>query len=256
MRLLSVGLGLAVSFALGVSSARAADLYGSVKDAPVEVYSYSWTGTYGGVHLGGGWGNADITENLPNIFGILPPSISSQHDVEGMIGGIHLGMNRQYGNLVVGAELRLSGSDISGSNGDCLGLTTFAAGIASVECATSVNWMGSAMAKLGYAWDRFLVYGNVGWAVAGVDHHLTAALNPAIAPLAVASAVNETADGIAFGGGIEFAATPNIILGIEYTHTELEARGSGLLLGGALTTGNRNIDLDEVKARLSFKFGG
>ncbi len=141
---------------------------GAYKDEPVEVYRYSWTGAYGGVHLGGGWGNAEITENLPNILGILPPSISSGHDIDGMLGGVHVGVNRQYGNVVVGAEFRLSGGDISGSSGDCLGLTTVAAGIATVECDTSVNWMASAMAKLGYAWDRFLVYGNVGWAVAGV----------------------------------------------------------------------------------------
>jgi outer membrane immunogenic protein len=194
------------------------------------------------------------------VGNLLPPSISSSHEVDGAIGGVHVGVNKQFGNIVLGSELRLSGADISGSTGDCFGLTTainnVASGAATVGCDTSVNWMASAVARLGYAWDRWLIYGNVGWAVAGVDHNATIAVDPAIAPLAISSGANDTADGITYGGGVEFAITNSVLLGVEYTRTELEADGSGLLLGGVLTTGSRDINLNEVKARLSFKFGG
>lgn len=258
MRLRSLACGVAASLVLATTTVQAADLYGSVKDGPrdVEYRRFSWSGVYGGAHVGGGWGDATLTENLPNIFGFLPPSISSGHDMDGGIGGVHIGVNKQFGHIVLGAELRLSGSGISGSNGDCFGLTTLAGGLATVECDSSVNWIGSAMAKLGYAWDRWMVYGNLGWAVAGVDHRATISVDPMLLPLSLASATNETADGLSYGIGVEFAATENIVFGLEYTRTELQADGSGLLLGGVLTTGSRDIDLDEVKARLSYKFGG
>jgi outer membrane immunogenic protein len=215
---------------------------------------------YGGIHAGGAWGDSNLTENLPNLLGILPPSISSSHEVDGAIGGVHVGVNKQFGNIVLGGELRLSGADISGSTGDCFGLTslvnTVAPGVATVGCDSSVNWMASAVARLGYAWDRWMVYGNVGWAVAGVDHTATLAVDPTLLPLSLSWGANDTADGITYGGGVEFALTNSVLLGVEYTRTELEADGEGLLLGGLLTTGSRDINLDEIKARLSFKFGG
>jgi outer membrane immunogenic protein len=261
MRIRSALVGVASAFVLVTTAAQAADLNGPVTyDEAPEIRRFSWSGIYGGIHAGGAWGDSKLSENLPNLLGILPPSVSSEHGVDGAIGGVHLGINRQFGNIVLGTELRFSGADISGSTGDCFGLTslinTVAPGAASVGCESSVNWMASAMARLGYAWDRWLVYGNVGWAVAGVDHSSTISVNPALLPLSLSSAVNETADGIAYGGGVEFAISNSVILGVEYTRTELEADGSGLLLGGVLTTGSRDINLDEIKARLSFKFGG
>ncbi|MGD9802187.1 MAG: outer membrane protein [Hyphomicrobiaceae bacterium] len=258
MRLRSLAFSVATSLVIATTAAQAADLYGSVKDEPreVEYRGFSWTGVYGGIHAGGAWGDATLTENLPNLLGILPPSISSGHDMDGGIAGVHLGANKQFGNIVLGAELRLSGSDISGSNADCFGITTLAGGLATADCNSSVNWVGSAMAKVGYAWDRWMLYGNIGWAVAGVDHRATLSVDPQILPISLSSATNETADGLSYGVGFEFAATENIIFGLEYTRTELQADGSGLLLGGVLTTGSRDIDLDEVKARLSYKFGG
>lgn len=249
---------VAASIVIGSSLAHSADLGGSLKDEPSgqEYRRFSWSGGYGGVHFGGGAGDAKLIEHLPNLAGLLPPSISSKHDVDGAIGGIHVGVNRQFGNIVVGAEVRLSGSGISGSSRDCFGLTTLASGLITMECETSINWMASAMARLGYAWSNWLVYGNVGWAVAGLDHRATLSVDPLLLPLALSSAVNETADGIAFGGGFEFAATDSIVLGLEYTRTQLKADGSGLLLGGILTTGSRDVDLNEIKARVSLKIGG
>jgi len=251
LRIVAAAAALAIT---GSTAALAADL-GSIKDPPMMTVApgYSWSGVYGGIHIGGAWGDADLTERLPNFFAILPPSLSSGHDVDGWLGGLQLGMNRQFGKVVLGVDLSLSGADISGSNGDCFGLTTLAGGLATVRCDTKVNWLASAMFKVGYAMDRWLVYGKVGWAVAGIDHKLTGTIIPI--PISVASSVNETADGIAFGAGVEYAFGNGISLGLEYTHMNLEADGSGLILGGILTTGSREVDLDIVRMRLNFKLG-
>ena len=45
---------------------------------------------------------------------------------------------------------------------------------------------------------------------------------------------SETADGFAYGGGVEYAFTDSVSLGVEYTRAELESEGSGLFLGGIL----------------------
>ena len=254
MYLKSLALGI-VSFALvSASGAQASDLSEPLVEPRV---GYNWSGVYGGVSAGGAWGDSKIRENLPTLGPFLPASISSKHDVDGFIGGVHLGMNRQFGNIVVGTEINFSGGNIDGSTGDCLGLTTLV-GVppVSFNCKSSVNWVASALFKAGYAWDRWLAYGMVGWAVAGVDHRFSLDIPIPVFPISLASAVNETADGWAFGGGLEYAFASGVSFGIEYTHINLEADGSGLVAGGIVTTGSRDIDLDIVKVRLNWKWNG
>ena len=41
------------------------------------------------------------------------------------------------------------------------------------------------------------------------------------------------------------------MLGVQYLHADLEPKGEGLLLGGVITNGRRDIDLDTITARLS-----
>lgn len=169
-------------------------------------------------------------------------------------------MNKQFGHFVFGGEFRLSGAQIDGSTSDCAGLTTFvgglAPGVAGFNCTTTVNWVATALARLGYAENRWLVYGTAGWAVAGVDYQSTINIPPAAPIITLPSAVSETADGFAFGAGVEYAIADSVSVGVEYTRTDLEASGSGLFLGGIVTTGDRDIELNTVTARLNVKWGG
>jgi|RhiMetdeSRZDD1v2_1073273.scaffolds.fasta_scaffold307221_2 outer membrane immunogenic protein len=218
---------------------------------------YSWSGVYFGGHVGYGWDDVSLSESLSlTIGGLQPPGfpLTSSHSVDGWLGGVHLGAMKQFGALVVGAELSLSGANLEGSGSNCLGITTLVPGIAST-CTTNVNWLSTALARVGYAFDRVLAYGTVGWAVAGVDHRLS--LNvPLGAGLGLNWAQQDVADGVAYGGGFEYAIAPDIMLGVQYLHVNLESRGEGLLLGGVLTHGSRDVELNTVTARLSFKWGG
>ena len=45
-------------------------------------------------------------------------------------------------------------------------------------------------------------------------------------------------------------------LGVQYLHANLESQGEGLFLGGVFTNGRRDVDLDTITARLSYKWGG
>ena len=219
---------------------------------------YSWSGVYFGGQIGYGWGSAEIREDL---FIALPPggpllSATDSHNVDGWLAGVHLGAMKQFGSLVVGTDLSLSGANIEGSTGDCAGLTTAAGGLIGVNCSSKVNWLSTAVGRAGFAWDRVLVYGSLGYALAGVDHSIALTI-PAVGPVAtIAWQKSDVAHGIAFGGGLQYAVSRDISLGLDYLHVNLESTGEGILLGGAITNGRRDVDLNVVTGRLSYKFGG
>jgi len=245
-----------MSALLGMSSIAAADGYrrGTIGYAPAP--GYSWSGVYFGIHGGYGWSGVDIREDLFLAVGGVPVlSAAQSHDADGWLGGVQLGAMKQFGSWVVGTELSLSGSSINGSGNDCFGITTLTAGAIGSTCETNVNWLLTGLARLGFAQDRWMVYGTAGYAVAGVDHSIS--LNIPVGPgVQLSWAKQDVADGFAYGGGAEFALAGNITLGLQYLHYNLQARGEGLLLGGAITNGQRDVELDTITARLSYKWGG
>ena len=97
-----------------------------------------------------------------------------------------------------------------------------------------------------------MVYGALGYAVAGVDHSIALSLGP----LQASWSQQDVAHGVAYGVGLEFALSKDFMLGVQYLHADLESKGEGLLLGGVITNGRRDIDLDTITARLSYKWGG
>jgi outer membrane immunogenic protein len=238
----------------GVSSSAADGYgYGSVKDAPVAA-PFSWSGAYFGVHAGYGFGDSKLTDNLPVIGGVALPTLSSSHEIDGFLGGLQLGARRQFGALVVGVELSASAGNINGSTGDCLGITSLigAPAVANASCDSEVRWMSTALAKLGWAFNNWMVYGAAGWSVAKVEHNFAFSITPI--PLTISSAQSDLADGFAVGGGVEFALGNGLSLGVEYLYRDLQHRGEGLLLGGVITTGDRDIELHSVTANLNIKW--
>ena len=212
----------------------------------------SWSGVYFGGHLGYGWGDADIKEELSLSFGGPAPSASQSHNTDGFLAGVHLGAMKQFGSFVIGTEFSLSGADINGSGSNCFGITEASYGLIGSKCDTTVNWLLTGLAKAGYAWDRWMVYGALGYAVAGVDHSIALSLGP----LQAKWSQQDVAHGVAFGAGFELALSKDLMFGVQYLRANLESEGEGLLLGGVITNGRRDIDLDTITARLSYKFGG
>ncbi len=240
---------------VGLSGVAAADGY-RPRGPYASPVGYSWSGAYFGGHVGGGWGDTDITEDLfIAAAGVPLISATQSHDVSGWLAGVQLGAMKQFGNLVIGAELSLSGADINGSGNDCFGITTFTGGNVGSTCETTVNWMATGLARAGLAWDRVLVYGTVGYAVAGVEHSLKIDI-PFGSGVQLNWAQQDVAHGIAYGGGLEFAVTKDVSLGVQYLRANLESDGEGLVLGGAITTGKRDLDIDTVTGRLNIKLGG
>ena len=217
----------------------------SIATAPQPEPRFTWSGAYVGVHGGGGSGDLSFSDTVPAFF--VEPFRDSL-EASGGLGGIQLGANKQFGNLVVGGELSVSGARISGSNPACFEEQTLAL---DDECKARVNWLVTGLARLGYVHDRWLVSGAAGLSVAGAEYDFI--LDSGV-PVPFGS--SETLSGFTYGAGINYALTRSVSLGVEYLHADLSADGHALLgdLIGA-GKGERDLDLNIGRAQLNVKLG-
>jgi outer membrane immunogenic protein len=72
---------------------------------------YNWNGGYTGAHIGGVWGDVDVTDDIKNG---APPGPFG-YSVDGVFGGGTAGYNLQFDNFVIGIEGDLGFIDPNGS---------------------------------------------------------------------------------------------------------------------------------------------
>lgn len=143
MRKLVSALFVAGVATLGLSSAQAADMSRPVSKAPAPVYvqPFSWAGFYAGVNAGWGWSSGNGTATV----GGVPQTYSGSGN--GFIGGGQIGYNLQSGNFVYGVETDFQGAGGSGTvNG------------ATFTGTAKTSYFGTIRGRLGYAFDRSLLY--------------------------------------------------------------------------------------------------
>lgn len=205
--------------------------------------AFNWSGVYIGLHGGGASGDLSYSDTVPGLFfGV--ETFRGDLNASGALGGIQIGANKQFGNVVVGAEISVSGANISGSQTDsCLELDA--------TCKARVNYLVTALARLGYAHDRWLVSASAGWTLAGADYSNTFDVG-----IPVTSTSNETLDGFTYGAGFNYALTDSVSIGAEYLHADLNANGPAFLapLTG-IGKGERDLDLNIGRAQLNVKIG-
>ncbi|MBN9025741.1 MAG: porin family protein, partial [Rhizobiales bacterium] len=142
LRIRTLSLG-AMALALSAAPVLAADLTYEPAPAPLApaAQAFSWTGPYVGALVGYGWSSSDA--NSRYAFGSV--------NGDGFKGGLYAGYNFDLGNQwVIGAEIDANLDDVSGSNA-----------IGGVR----QKWDGTARARVGYAFDRYLAYGTGGAAL-------------------------------------------------------------------------------------------
>jgi outer membrane immunogenic protein len=246
----AVSIGIALLAASLTTSAFAADMPVKAAPAPIVPVAYNWSGIYGGLSVG--WVGERSTWTYTNPVPATPPT-SSAHDVsldDAIIGG-HIGLQYQWRQIVLGVEGALS-QPTSGKYG--ISGTQCVSTVGS-QCLVQLSTLWTAGGRLGWAWDRWLVFGSGGWARLNVNsQELTT-------PPSVFDSTGVRQDGWYAGGGVEYAVTNNIIAGIEYQHVDVgtayhasSADGFGPSPPGV---NGRNISATEdiVRARLSLKFG-
>jgi len=228
----SLKLAAALAGALGLASpALAADITVPVAPAPAPApLFYDWTGFYIGVHAGGGVAGeyeADVT---------TPGDASDDFDSDGFLGGGQVGFNYQMNQFVIGAEADFSFTDIDGDT--TLGIP----GVGATPLEAETDWFATIRARLGFAFDNFLIYGTGG--VAFTDVEVTEGLT--------GSSDDNTHLGYALGAGIEAGLTQNVSLRAEYLYLDFEEEDISLV-GGAVT-GDAAATNHILRAAINYRF--
>jgi outer membrane immunogenic protein len=156
----------------GLAATASADGYQKRGYAPAGC-CFSWSGFYVGINGGYGFSADDEGVAWRETFNTTPffgPGNGGSLDIAGGFGGIQLGYNFQNGRWVFGIEADLQGADISDQSA---GLTPYlAGGTATFTSEHQVGWFGTLRPRLGYSWDRTLVYATGGFAWGQVKHSM------------------------------------------------------------------------------------
>ena len=189
---------------------------------------FTWTGFYAGANSGYGFADfrnrgialpAGSVVNSPGTAGTLTVRDGTAHE-DGFVGGGQIGYNHQFGDVVVGLEADAQYRDFGRRSSDT-GTYVFA-GIPGAAFSPplpgvgfrnpSSAYFGTVRGRLGYAFDRVLVYATAGL---GYD----------------SDNVGWTA-----GGGVEYAFAQNMSVKIEALYVDLDGgRRVNPIYSGAAT---------------------
>lgn len=259
---------------LATASVLALTQIASAADLPVKAPRYippsvyNWTGFYIGGNAGYGWGNANDAmvlgggwladgtgDNVP-----LTALGNGQLEPKGFTGGIQAGFNYQTGQWVLGIETDAnyfgvkedfsSGAFTNPTSGNSYALTS----------SFESNWLITVRPRIGYAFDRFLVYVTGGLAVAHqkFSQNITQ-LNLAFTE---AGSVSKTTAGWAVGVGAEWALGYQWSLRTEYLYVDpgsVSLTTSGVcpvILGCGNYTGTHSAHLKAniIRAGINYRF--
>jgi len=129
---------------------------GAVQAQPPAPEMGNWWGPYVGAELGYGF---DGGNQEREFSGGAFDGFSRNYGVNGVIGGGFAGYNLQSGPFVAGIEGDFQGTDIHGG--------WSSSGHGSYQ--QNLPWMASLRPRLGWAWDRLLLYGTAGFAFGDIE---------------------------------------------------------------------------------------
>lgn len=220
MRFLSATVAAAISATAFTQIAFAADLPRKAPAYTPPPPVFSWTGFYVGLNAGWGWSHGgDPTTCFNSATGnsagcaIVP---DSGLNADGFIGGGQLGYNYQVGTWVFGIEADFQGADIK----DTLTVANLAGAPVAFNYTASqkMNWFGTVRPRVGYAWDRALLYVTGGLAY---GHRSASNSLNFVTGIVYAGSNSDTRAGWTVGGGLEYAFTNNWTAKIEGLYYDL-----------------------------------
>jgi outer membrane immunogenic protein len=227
----------------GVGSTSAADLTRPVPPAPVYVPPpFTWTAFYVGGNLGGAWAQGNVTDTLTAL------NFNSGNSNGVFVGGGQVGFNYQVSDFVLGAEFDF---DWAGNNNNATGGVGIAGPLGLGHTfAVGVNdgWITTFTGRLGFVWNRALLYGKAGGAWVG-NNGFT--VTDVTSGLSVTGSSNNSNSGWTAGAGVEWAFANNWTVRAEYNYIGLGSRSftvpaTSLVLPGDTFTAGRNIQMVTV----------
>jgi outer membrane immunogenic protein len=224
-----------------------------LKAPPLQQQVFSWTGFYIGGNVGGAFDNSDRVE----VTGLAGPGLLDlRNKSDGVTAGGQFGYNYEFmlgglSGIVIGVETDAAYTDLSSS------LPIDAGALGTVNLHSRLDYLGTVRGRLGYAYDRFLVYGTGGFAYGTVEH--SADLNGANF-----ANLKTTETGFTYGGGFEYALpidtwihmsnTSAITVGAEYLRYQLDDTNANFALGGLAASIKLKDTGNIARARINFKF--
>jgi outer membrane immunogenic protein len=212
---------------------------------------YNWTGLYVGGNLGFGWDNGSFSDPLGNSLPLVPNGL--------FLGGGQVGVNYQFWDrVVIGAEVDFDWlSNSSTTSSTALFVNPPGAPTGSAATVTVNNrWLTTVTGRLGYAWDRLLLYAKGGGAWVGSN---SPTFTVDGAPVTISTSNSNWA--WTAGLGAEWAFWGNWSARLEYDFVGLSSQSftiptavGGLPANDQFSGNNRNIQM--VNVGINYKFGG
>src|SRR5215216_5077620 len=239
-RALTVSIG-ALALAGMTLPSSAADLGARpIMKAPVAAppVAFSWTSCYIGANAGGKWGRFRGFETIGPFDGFAGPStlvfpgvVANDDFDSGFLAGGQIGCQWQTGAWVFGLEGDFDATRIRETFIAPAG--TLAPFFPGDSIFLRNRWQASVRGRLGYAFDRWLVYATGGVAFADVRATVGFAPVPFAAPTLFLED-SQTLIGGTVGGGVDYAITNNLSLGVEYRFSRFghENFALGTVTGG------------------------
>ncbi|MFA5902100.1 MAG: outer membrane beta-barrel protein [Hyphomicrobium sp.] len=210
-----------------------------------------WSGFYIGGKLGGVWSDIGWAPGYGDFVngGAVPVGTDATFSPSSFAGGVFGGANLQMGNWVFGLEFSYTGGG--------LGQTTASPYFPATDTfKTELDWLLMVEPRLGYSWDRTMVFIKGGWA--GGNATFNATQND-LTPASVTA--TDFVDGWTLGGGVEYALWPSFIVGVDYQYVNLNLSTAAscdlCLIGipiGEPPAVNGNATLSQVMLRASYLF--
>ena len=195
-------------------SAFAADLGIPLAQPQVVIPPFTWTSCYAGVQAGGGWGKKNLTDTVGILSNpaIVPGGFSSANlDVSGYMLGGQVGCDYQFApTWVVGIEGAALGGNISKTTN--FATTVSVPGDDTASFRSTTDFLASITGRIGYAFDRWLVYGKGGVAFVGDRYHVEDVDGNFFFD------ATENRIGWTAGAGVEWAFTPEWSVKLEYDY--------------------------------------
>ena len=265
--------------ALLTGAASAADLPRRAAPPPVftPVPVFTWTGAYFGINAGYAF-DASSDSNNNSTFAVPAPYAAAgttatfgNRSQDGFTGGGQIGYNYQFtpgSGVVIGIEADAQYLDFGRSRNNAITSAAVAPGyyVTDPRGLSSLDYFGTVRGRLGYAFDRTLVYGTGGFAYGSGSSDRSFG----------GYVTNDNfRTGYAVGGGIEYALPTDsflnffhsnaVTLKVEGLYVNLDRNTSNqgaFVINSATNTpvaysgvGQRSDEFAVVRAGLNYKFG-
>jgi outer membrane immunogenic protein len=223
-----------------------------------------WSGFYIGLNVGGIRGgsldhypNGDLLNPAlyppggpPQLYGSIPSG-------NAWIGGIHAGYMLQKEQLVYGVEVDFSVPGTNRSYDDTRQLTNGLTGTFQKSLTYKIDWLSTVRGRVGFAFDRGLLYATGGLAFASVTE--TSYARFSLGSDTYTTSADKNRIGFVLGGGLEYALARSWSIRSEYLYVDLgtqtqnsTSNNSGL--AGSYYTATAKNQFQIVRVGLTYKF--